>query len=72
MTGGLPDAINSFINDRNIFNIRKIQSDIYDYYGDGASKYDKDHKLKIKRIYDLISSNLEDKKNVLLLKYRKY
>mgnify|MGYP000149185231 FL=1 len=62
LTGGLPDAINSFINDRNIFNIRKIQSDIYDYYGDGASKYDKDHKLKIKRIYDLIPSNLEDKK----------
>ena len=25
LTGGLPDAINSFINDRNIFNIRKIQ-----------------------------------------------
>lgn len=68
LTGGLPDAINSFINDRNIFNIRKIQSDIYDYYGDGASKYDKDHKLKIKRIYDLIPSNLEDKKKRVVVK----
>lgn len=68
MTGGLPDAINSFINDRNIFNIRKIQSDIYDYYRDGASKYDKDHKLKIKRIYDLIPSNLEDKKKRVVVK----
>lgn len=67
-TGGLPDAINSFINDRNIFNIRKIQSDIYDYYGDNASKYDKDHKLKIKRIYDLIPSNLENKKNRVVVK----
>lgn len=68
LTGGLPDAINSFINDRNIFNIRKIQSDIYDYYGDNASKYDKDHKLKIKRIYDLIPSNLENKKNRVVVK----
>lgn len=68
LTGGLPDAINSFINDRNIFNIRKIQSDIYDYYGDDASKYDKDHKLKIKRIYDLIPSNLEDKKKRVVVK----
>lgn len=68
LTGGLPDAINSFINDRNIFNIRKIQSDIYDYYGDGASKYDKDHRLKIKRIYDLIPSNLEDKKKRVVVK----
>lgn len=68
LTGGLPDAINSFINEGNIFNIRKIQSDIYDYYGDGASKYDKDHKLKIKRIYDLIPSNLEDKKKRVVVK----
>ena len=68
LTGGLPDAINSFINDRNIFNIRKIQSDIYNYYGDNASKYDKDHKLKIKRIYDLIPSNLENKKNRVVVK----
>lgn len=68
LTGGLPDAINSFINDRNIFNIRKIQSDIYDYYGDDASKYDKDHKLKIKRIYDLIPSNLENKKKRVVVK----
>lgn len=68
MTGGLPDAINSFINEGNIFNIRKIQSDIYDYYGDGASKYDKNHKLKIKRIYDLIPSNLEDKKKRVVVK----
>lgn len=67
LTGGLPDAINSFINDKNIFNIRKIQSDIYDYYGDDASKYDREHKLKIKRIYDLIPSNLENKKKRVIV-----
>ena len=67
LTGGLPDAINSFINAKNIFNIRKIQSDIYDYYGDDASKYDREHKLKIKRIYDLIPSNLENKKKRIIV-----
>ena len=62
LIGGLPDAVNSFIDKKNIFDVRKIQSDIYDYYGDDASKYDKERKLKIKRIYDLIPSSLENKK----------
>ncbi len=62
LIGGLPDAVNSFIKNKNIVEVRKIQSDIYDYYGNDASKYDKEHKLKIKRIYDLIPSCLENKK----------
>lgn len=62
IVGGLPDAVNSFVSNKNIIDIRKIQSDIHDFYGDDASKYDREHKLKIKRIYDLIPSNLENKK----------
>ena len=62
LIGGLPDAVNSFIKNKNIVEVRKIQSDIYDYYGNDASKYDKEHKLKIKRIYDLIPSCLKNKK----------
>jgi len=62
LIGGLPDAVNSFLDKRNIVEVRKIQSDIYNYYGDDASKYDREHKLKIKRIYDLIPSSLENKK----------
>ena len=31
---GLPDAVNKFIENKNIVEIRRIQSDIYDYYGD--------------------------------------
>ena len=62
LIGGLPDAVNSFIEKKNIAEVRKIQSDIYDYYGDDATKYDKEHKLKIKRVYDLIPSALENKK----------
>ncbi len=67
LIGGLPDAINSFIDKKNIVEVRKIQSDIYDYYGDDASKYDKEHKLKIKRIYDLIPSSLENKKKRIVV-----
>ncbi len=67
LIGGLPDAVNCFIDKMNIVEVRKIQSDIYDYYGDDASKYDKEHKLKIKRIYDLIPSSLENKKKRIVL-----
>ena len=62
LVGGLPDSVNSFINDYNIVNVRKIQKEIHEYYGDDASKYDKEHKLKIKRIYDMIPSTLGNKK----------
>ena len=68
LIGGLPDAINSFLAKRNIVEVRKIQSDIHDYYGDDAAKYDKEHKLKIKRIYDLIPSRLENKKKRIVIK----
>lgn len=67
LIGGLPDAVNNFIQNKNIVEVRKIQSDIYDYYGDDASKYDRDHKLKIKRIYDIIPSCLENKKKRIVL-----
>lgn len=67
LVGGLPDAVNSFIERKNIVEVRKIQSDISDYYGDDASKYDIQQKLKIKRIYDLIPSTLENKKKRIVI-----
>ncbi len=68
LIGGMPDAVNSFIKEKNIVEVRKIQNDIRAYYGDDAGKYDKEHKLKIKRIYDLIPSNLENKKKRVVVK----
>ncbi len=62
LVGGLPDAVNSFIADRNIQLVREIQSEIHDYYAADASKYDEERKLKIRRVYDMIPSNLENKK----------
>jgi len=68
LVGGLPDAVNSFTRDKNIVNVRNIQSEIHEYYAMDASKYDKENKLKIRRIYDLIPSNLENKKKRVVVK----
>jgi len=64
LIGGLPDAVNSFIADTNIVKVRTIHRDIRAFYADDASKYEADNsrKLKIRRIYDMIPSNLESKK----------
>lgn len=62
LVGGLPDAVNAFIGKTNIHSVREIQSEIRDYYAADASKYDEENKLKIRRIYDLIPSNMENKK----------
>ncbi len=62
LVGGLPDAVNTYIATKNIQSVREIQSEIHDYYAADASKYDDDNKLKIRRIYDLIPSNMENKK----------
>ena len=67
LVGGLPDAVNSFLEKTNIVQVREIQTIIHDFYGDDASKYDKEHKLKIKRIYDLIPSTLENKKKRIVV-----
>lgn len=62
LAGGMPDAVNAYIQKKNIFMVREIQSEIHDYYAADASKYDEERRLKIRRIYDLIPSNLENKK----------
>lgn len=62
LIGGLPDAVNSYIADSNIQSVRQIQSEIHEYYAADASKYETQRKLKIRRIFDLIPSNLENKK----------
>lgn len=59
--GGLPDAIKMYLETKNIFKIREVHDETIKYYGSDASKYDKEHKLKIKRIYDLVPSNIENK-----------
>ena len=62
LVGGLPAAVNAYLETKNIQAVREIQREIHDYYAADASKYDAERKLKIRRIYDQIPSNLENKK----------
>lgn len=68
LVGGLPDAINRYLEDRNMVRVRTVHKDIHDLYRIDASQYDTEHKLKIRRIYDLIPSNLENRKKRVVYK----
>ena len=64
LVGGLPDAVNTYLNTHNIVKVREVQDDILSLYGSDASKYEKEHskKLLIRRIYEMIPSQMENKK----------
>lgn len=68
LVGGLPDAVKLYIETKNIQLIREFHDEIHEYYGKDASKYDLEHKLKIRKIYDLIPSNMENKKKRVIIK----
>ena len=67
LVGGLPDAVNTYLASKNIVKVRTIQSEIHEYYAMDASKYDEENRLKIRRIYDLIPSTLENKKKRIVV-----
>lgn len=62
LIGGLPEAVNKYLEDRNMVRVRTTHKDIRELYRIDASQYDEGHKLMIRRIYDMIPSNLENKK----------
>lgn len=66
LIGGLPEAVNTYINTKNIHAVREIQREIHEYYATDASKYGENNKLKIRRIFDLIPSNMENKKKRII------
>lgn len=68
LVGGMPDAINRFLENRNITQVRNIQRDIHTLYRIDASQYDEEKKLVIRNIYDLIPSNMENKKKRIIVK----
>ena len=68
LVGGLPEAINNYLADRNMVRVRQTHRDIFNLYRIDASQYDEEHKLKIRKIYDLVPSNLENKKKRIVYK----
>ena len=68
LVGGMPDAVTSYLEEHNIHRVREIQNEIREYYAADASKYDEERRLKIRRIYDMIPSNMENKKKRVVAK----
>ena len=70
LVGGLPDAVNIFIEQHNLVPIRSAHTNIRNLYKRDAAKYEEDSnkKLKVQRIYDMIPSNLENKKKRVIAK----
>lgn len=70
IVGGLPKAVETFVESRNILEIRSIQNEVHDLYEVDCTKYEEQHntKLKIRRIYEMIPSTLENKKKRIVIK----
>jgi len=70
LVGGMPDAVNAYIESHNIVNVRNIQNNISQMYALDAAKYESENsrKLKIQRIYQMIPSNLENHKKRIVVK----
>lgn len=61
LSGGLPDSVKAFVEAKNVYEMRENQTLTYRYYSDDAAKYDKEHSLKIRPIYDYLPSYMENK-----------
>ena len=66
LVGGMPQAVQNFVDTRNLVTVRKIQDDIHTLYEADASKYDTEHRLKIERIYSMIPSAMENHKKRII------
>ena len=64
LVGGMPDAVNAYLDTHNIVRVRDVQDNIRNMYANDASKYEKEHskKLLIRRIYEMVPSQMENKK----------
>lgn len=68
IVGGLPDCVNTFISTRNVMEIRQIQTDIIEFYKADASKRDTERMLKIRRIYEMLPSAMQNVKKRVVIK----
>ncbi len=70
IVGGLPKAVETFIDSRNIVEIRSVQNEVHDLYEVDCTKYEGEHnrRLKIRRIYEMVPATLENKKKGVVIK----
>ena len=59
IVGGMPDALKTYIESKDIREVDKVQRDIVTLYKEDFSQYElEDKKLKLKSIYDIIPAEL--------------
>jgi hypothetical protein len=70
LVGGLPDVVNTYMETHNIVRVREVQEAIRNLYKEDAAKYEGESskKLLIRRIYDMIVSQMENKKKRIVAK----
>ncbi len=70
LVGGMPDAVNEYLATHNIVKVREAQEAIRVLYGVDASRYETEatKKLQIRRIYEMIPSQMENKKKRIIAK----
>ena len=66
----MPDAVNTYLETHNIVRVREVQEAIRNLYKEYAAKYEKEasKKLLVRRIYDMIVSQMENKKKRIVAK----
>ena len=68
IVGGMPAAVRSYLKTKNLSIVINEQQEIIELYKQDISKYDKDKKLYLSEIFDLIPSELNAKNKRFILK----
>lgn len=70
LVGGMPDVVNEYLNSHNIVKVREVQENIRYLYEADATKYENDSNktLLVKKIYNMIPSQMENKKKRVVVK----
>lgn len=68
IVGGMPEAVQKYVETNNIQLVREAQREIIHLYGKDIAKYDPKNKLYIKDIFDMIPSELNAKNKRFILK----
>ena len=69
VVGGMPAAVSKYLETKNIAEVMKIQESIILRYREDISKYEQeDRKLRIRKVFDLIPAELNEKNKRFVLK----
>lgn len=68
IVGGMPEAVNKYLQTNNLFEVLQIQRSIVSLYKKDIAKYDPDNKLYLEDIFDLIPSELNAKNKRFIMK----